>query len=244
MGESLKKCLNCGLESDGRYCPSCGQSLAATRFNMRRLAIHTLSSLTRVSGDFICTAAGLIVHPWKIVRDYVLGKRVGIISPVSMLLLLALYWGLLMAFVPHFNQSQHMDSLRVSAIIKWLYGSLTFQYLFLAVPVAFGTWTVYAKDMRGRFNFAELLIATLYLASTFLLVNLLLAPLELLNEKLANVLLVIITAAYGIVSIMKAFPQKSRGIVILKLSLWMIICGMMLTVFLMLLALPMYRDFI
>lgn len=239
MEHQKRICLNCGQESEGNYCPRCGQSFATRRFTMRTFGIHLLSSLTRVSGDLVRTAWGLLRHPWRVVADYVKGKRKGLVSPVSMLLLLALYWGVVMALVPHFSQSQNIEDMDTGLWVQWLYGSLTFQYLFLAIPIAAGTYIVYRSDMRGRFNFAELLIATLYLASTFLLVDFIFSPVELLNEWLGNALIVGVTATYGVISVLKAFPQSSRKKTVLKLGAWAAVTGVLLFVFLILFALPM-----
>lgn len=165
------------------------------------------------------------------------------VSPVSMLLLLSLYWGIMVAFVPHFSQSEQVHSLKFGALLKWLYGSLTFQYLFLAIPIAAGTWVVYRSDMRGRFNFAELFIAALYMASTFLLVDFILYPVELINGRLGNILIVATTGMYGIISISKAFPQTTRRKSAVKLTLWVAVCSFCLFIFLLLFAWPIYGDF-
>lgn len=242
MCMNSKVCLNCGAQSDGKYCSECGQSMATGRFTMRSFGLYLVSSLSRVSGDFLRTSWGLLRHPWEVTRDYIYGRRVGLVSPVSMLLLLSLYWGILMAFVPHFSQSDLLETMKLGALLKWLYGSITFQYLFLAIPIALGTWAVYRRDMRGRFNFAELLIATLYLASTFLLVDFILTPVELLSEPLSNAILVTVTAIYGILAVLKAFPQTSPIKTAVKLTLWIGVSGCLLSVFLLIFALPMFRT--
>lgn len=238
----MKKCLNCEAESDSKFCPVCGQAMDTQRFTMRSFGVHLVASLSRVSGSFLRTAWLLLARPWTVIRDYVYGKRVGLVSPVAMLLLLALYWGVFMAIVPKNPAVQtgiSFDGSRFGALMKWLYGSLTFQYLFLAIPVAFGTWIVYRRDMRGRFNFAELLIATLYMACTFLLVDFILSPVELLNETAGVILVCVATAIYGIIAIIKAFPQPAKARTFGKLALWCLICGVFLSVFLILFAVPM-----
>lgn len=119
---------------------------------------------------------------------------------------------------------------------------MTFQYLFLAIPIAVGTWVVYGKDIRGRFNFAELLIATLYLASTYLLLNFILLPAELLNEWLSNVMVIMVTGLYGLISILKAFPQPTWKKAACKLALFSVVCGLLLLLFLLLFAIPVLTE--
>lgn len=203
-----------------------------------------LKEITRLSGKFLFTAWGLLRHPWKVVSDYIKGRRVGLVSPVSMLLLLALYWGIAVALVPNLGNEEQIKATNMGAVFKWLYGSVTFQYLFLAIPVALGTWAVYYRDMRGRYNFAELLVATLYLACTFLLVNFVLMPAVLFNEEVTTVLIMAVTVVYGIISILRAFPQKYTALTVIKLAIWFTVCGLMVLFSLVLLAFPMYKDYL
>lgn len=242
-----KQCLNCGTVTEGRYCPECGQSTATQRFTMRSFGVHLTSSVTRVSGDFLRTAWWLVTKPWQVIRNYIYGRRVGLVSPVAMLLLMALYWGVVLSLVPQLGYNEQMESLQLSGATKWLYGSITFQYLFLAIPIALGTWLVYRKDMRRRFNFAELLVATLYLASTFLIVDLILFPLELLGAEarmLSGVMVVVIMGIYSVLSLKRAFPQATTHRLVLKLVLWCLVSCTLLFLFLLIFAIPMYGALI
>lgn len=211
---------------------------------MKSLVMHMVTSLSRVSANFLKTAWALLYHPWNVIKDYIYGKRVGLVSPVVMLVLLALYWGVLMAVIPHYRM-QHdaqVEAMGIGGMLKWIYGSLTFQYLFLAIPVAAGTWIVYRRDMRGRFNFAELLIATLYMACTFLLVDFVLSPLELVSEALVYVLIVTVTTVYAVIGLLKAFPQRTASAAVGRLLLWGLVCGGLLMLFLIIFALPMISS--
>lgn len=243
MTENDKRiCLNCGATTSGKYCPECGQSLETKRFTMKSFGLHIISSITCLSGNFLHTSGALLIHPWNVVRDYVYGKRVRLVSPVSMLLLLAIYWGAMMAVISHLSQTEQTQAWNVDSTLKWLYGSLTFQYVFLAIPITLGTIIIYRNDLHNRFNCAEVLIATLYLASTFIIINVLLKPVELFNENLGNTLIISITGLYGIISIMKAFPQKTRFMTIFNLLAWVVVRGILLFFFLLLFALPLYKD--
>lgn len=202
---------------------------------MHSLAMHLVKSATHYSGNFLNTSFLLVTRPWKAVRMYIRGKRVSIMSPVTMLLVLSLYWGLAISLL-----APGAGTHGTTGIAGALYGSITLQYIFMSIPVAIATWAVYRTDMRGRFNMAELLIATLYFACSFLLVAFVMSPLELLGQGTALCSYSAVILVLGTVSLLKAFPQPKRWLYIVKLSLWLIISCILLLVFLTLYAIPLY----
>lgn len=47
-----------------------------------------VSGLLRINRGFLFTAKHLLFHPWKVIREYLKGKRVNYTSPVNMLVIL------------------------------------------------------------------------------------------------------------------------------------------------------------
>lgn len=232
---NTKRCLNCGAEVSGRYCRECGQRTDTGRITMRSLGVHLLSNITRVSGALLRTSWLLLRHPWEVVRAYIRGRRTGLVSPVTLLLLYALYWGAATAIMDKRN-SVEIENAMLSAV----YNSITVQYLYLALPVAAGTWLVYRRDIRGRYNFAELLVAALYLACTFLLVDFILAPVEYFSMTVAVAVLAAATVYYCIMSLVKAFPQPTGWRTAGKILLWMAVTGVLLVVCLLAFSVPLF----
>ncbi|MDE5979040.1 MAG: DUF3667 domain-containing protein [Muribaculaceae bacterium] len=221
-------CLNCGAAVDGNFCSSCGQPTNTGRFTTRSFATHVFGALTRVSTNFFVTLWRLLSCPWTVVRDYVFGRRVGLVSPVNMLLLLSLYNSVFFLVVSWWSGKEEKsevisDDSWYAGLLNYFYDSITLQYMVLAIPLAVSTWVVYYRDIKGRYNFAELMIAVLYLTCTYLVLCLLLTPVEMLNDTLAGLLVFLSTSAYGVLSLNRAFPQLSRKMTLVKLVVWFVV---------------------
>lgn len=88
------RCMNCGAEYKGRFCPSCGQAAEVKRIKTRRLLGSVF--VVAVGGDnhFFSTCLDLIYRPGHMVRDYLLGIRARYFQPVRMLLCLVAVYAL------------------------------------------------------------------------------------------------------------------------------------------------------
>lgn len=88
------RCMNCGTEFKGRFCPSCGQTAEVKRIKTRRLLGSVF--VVAMGGDnrFFSTCLDLIYRPGHMVRDYLLGIRARYFQPVRMLLCLVAVYAL------------------------------------------------------------------------------------------------------------------------------------------------------
>lgn len=88
------RCMNCGAEYKGRFCPSCGQAAEVKRIKTRRLLGSVF--VVAVGGDnhFFSTCLDLIYRPGHMVRDYLLGIRARYFQPIRMLLCLVAVYAL------------------------------------------------------------------------------------------------------------------------------------------------------
>lgn len=246
-GSGIRTCLNCGAEVGGNFCPNCGQQTDTGRFSGRSFVKHTFGALMRVSSNFFVTVFRLLTRPWGVVRDYVYGRRVGLVSPVNMILLLSLYDSVISAVVSFFgNKADDPTALSGNgwyvSVMNYFYSSLSLQYLVLAIPLSISTYLVYRKDIKGKYNFAEIVIATLFLACTYMILAILFTPLEFISEPLSNVVVAVVTLVFGVLSLNKAFPQSSRLMTCVKIGLWLILCVMFTTLLFAFLALPVALD--
>lgn len=224
--DSPRICLNCGAEVVGNFCHHCGQPTDTGRFTGRTFTRHAFGALTRVSSNFFVTVWRLITCPWNVVRDYVYGRRVGLVAPLNLILLLSLYHSVIFAAFSWWGidpgeSSVLTDDGWYSSMLNYLYSSITLQYLILAFPLSVSTYIVYRKDIKGRFNFAELLIASLYLACSYLILGLIIMPVEMVSEMTTLLFVGGAVTVYGILSLTKAFPQRSLSATIAKLLFWL-----------------------
>lgn len=86
------QCLNCGTKCEGEFCPKCGQKTSPRRFQIKEIIVNTIASLIGGDNKLWGTCVGLLTRPGHMVREYLLGKRVGYYNPVSLLVcLVAIY---------------------------------------------------------------------------------------------------------------------------------------------------------
>lgn len=95
-----KICKNCGIENDvnAKYCSECGQSLSVGRLQPKTFFAEIMSGLLRLNRGMLFTSWNLLIHPWKVIRDYIHGKRISYTPPVNLLILLMFILALLEKF--------------------------------------------------------------------------------------------------------------------------------------------------
>ncbi len=186
-----------------------------------------------MSTTYFSTAYGLMIHPWKIVNDYVRGKRVRYVAPLTMLLLTALYLSIILSLTDYNFKCVQTDSqnLFVQIITETINNSIALQFLMFSPVIAVTTYIVYYGNIRGRFNFFEVCIAVFFYLSTFLLYNVVAVPLEYISTDFCNLFILVSVTAVGVTGLIKAFPQASVGKTILKLTCWAVLNVALLTVY-------------
>lgn len=87
-------CKNCGNVFEGNYCNNCGQP-ADTHAIDTHFVMHDLShGILHVHGGLFYSARELFSRPGHAIRDYIQGKRIKHYKPISMLVVLATFYGL------------------------------------------------------------------------------------------------------------------------------------------------------
>lgn len=93
-------CLNCGAVCHSKFCPECGQPTSTPpRITHTSLAKTVAMSYARLTPGFWPTLIGLLKAPWKVIADYVNGKRVTYSPPVTMLIQTVLYVTLILTVI-------------------------------------------------------------------------------------------------------------------------------------------------
>ena len=93
-GNSLSDvCANCGAQLTGAYCAACGQKRlvdADRRFG--HLLREFVSAATDLDGRFWRSVGALLFRPGLLSRDYIDGRRARWLSPISLFLLVNLFY--------------------------------------------------------------------------------------------------------------------------------------------------------
>ena len=81
------KCLNCGTEFEGNFCPKCGQNSETGRFTLRFIFGNLLAAVLGRDGGIAYTLKNLFSRPGKMIVEILDGKRRKYVSPFPMLFL-------------------------------------------------------------------------------------------------------------------------------------------------------------
>ena len=81
------RCLNCGTEFEGNFCPGCGQSAETGRFTLRFIFGNLLAAVLGRDGGVAYTLKNLFSRPGKMIVEILNGKRRKYVSPFPMLFL-------------------------------------------------------------------------------------------------------------------------------------------------------------
>ena len=84
--KTTTKCLNCGTEFEGNFCPECGQSAKTGRFTMRFIFENLLAAFISRDGGIGYTIKNLFTRPGAMIVEILNGKRRKYFSPFPMLL--------------------------------------------------------------------------------------------------------------------------------------------------------------
>ena len=79
------KCLNCGTEFQGNFCPECGQAAETGRFTMKFIYENLLAAFISKDGGIWFTLKNLFIRPGEMIVEILKGKRRSYFSPFPML---------------------------------------------------------------------------------------------------------------------------------------------------------------
>lgn len=94
----MTKCLNCGTEFGGKYCPECGQSAETDRFTMKFIWENLQSALLGKDGGIWFTVKNLFTRPGAMIVEILNGRRKQYFSPFPMLFLSLTLYVLVLSF--------------------------------------------------------------------------------------------------------------------------------------------------
>lgn len=80
-----RACLNCGSQTSGAYCSSCGQPTHIHR-SLLALGHDLLHGVFHFEGKIWRTLPELIFHPGRLTRRYINGERAKFVSPMALFL--------------------------------------------------------------------------------------------------------------------------------------------------------------
>ena len=183
----LTKCLNCGTEFHGKFCPECGQRADTKRFTVKFIFTNLLQAILSNDGGVWITIKTLFTSPGQMVVDILDGKRKSYFSPFPMLfLVLSMYIVIATSTGSYSKSSDEMfddeeevvvkteDKAEYGALVarkvKYILGEMGefsdnhYSTVFiLTIPIyIFSARICFGKRNRKRYNWGEYCIPMIY----------------------------------------------------------------------------------
>ena len=221
-------CLNCGAElGDAKFCPECGQSAMTSRFTLKNLGVNVLTGLSRVNDKFFYTCWLLLSRPWKVISDYIGGKRTRYTGPVQMMIIIAFISLTLNSLFGVEEEPANFTFLKdtgwlshfVNVCVNYLYNSEVAFGLMMLLPVVPLLYLTHRLFGIRRFNAAEYIIAALYLSDAFMLTMMVILNIfdlltgETIGLRPTSYLLISICyiGVLGVISIYKSLGSSGKS---------------------------------
>ena len=80
-------CISCHTEHNENFCPNCGERAGVKKITFRSTIEDAFSTLTNMDKGFLFNIKALVINPQKLTTDYLIGKRRGILNPISFLII-------------------------------------------------------------------------------------------------------------------------------------------------------------
>ena len=96
--DKTTKCLNCGTEFQGKFCPNCGQKADTGRFTISFIFTNLIQGILSNDGGVWFTLKNLFTRPGAMMVDIINGKRKSYFSPFPMLFLTLAFYVMIFSF--------------------------------------------------------------------------------------------------------------------------------------------------
>lgn len=101
-----KNCLNCGYEVDKEFCSNCGQPNVELKEPFWHFIGHSISHYFHFDSKFFHTLRPLLTEPGRLTLEYLSGRRMAFLHPVSMYIFVSIVYFLI---VPPLSQGRDED---------------------------------------------------------------------------------------------------------------------------------------
>lgn len=180
------KCLNCGTEFHGKFCPECGQRADTQRFTIKSIFQNFILGILSNDGGVWITVKSLFTHPGQMMIDILNGKRRSYFSPFPMLFLTLSIYVIISTFTGSYvkfsksifdddeeivvtaddTNPDNIEAQRVLYILKQTLDFADNHYslvYILTIPVyLFSARICFGKKNRKRYNWGEYCIPMIY----------------------------------------------------------------------------------
>lgn len=196
----MEICKNCGAELTGKYCSNCGQEKITGRLEVKHIFKEVTHGMFHWESSILNTCKELILHPGKVIREYIGGKQKSYIKPftyfifIQTIYVLIFHWlsGNYFAFMiatftvtGDMSDPQEAKILAIQHEVQHLV-SANINYLNYLMPLIFAFYVKIFLKKKTGINYAESVVFGLYVIGTTLLFSMVFMLLSTLNENVWN----------------------------------------------------------
>lgn len=219
MSKTLKKvtyeaqatviCKNCGSSVSGNFCSNCGQSANTHKLNIHFILHDLQHGLFHFDKGILYTAKELLTRPGHTIREFIEGKRVRHFQPLSFVIVLATFYGLLYHYLIVVQSKAPFepknDITGVSGrIVTWITEHFAFDCLILIITTTLVSYVIFKKK---QYNFVEHLTLNTFTMGLLLVISLLPFPIIAILGDSATLLYGIIQQALLLVLMCWCYAQ-------------------------------------
>lgn len=193
----MKKCPNCEFESDGKYCPECGQVVDLKRLEVKTIFHDVTHGILHWENSILKTFKLILLKPGDTVKSYISGQRKNTVKPFTYFIFIQTVYvlffhqmsGTFFAFLnftiknpvsmqDKVEQMQHM----LNAYINY------FNYF---MPLFFALYFFLFYKKKTGVNYAESVALSFYWIGTTLVFGIALMLLSLINIRFWNLRIIV-----------------------------------------------------
>jgi hypothetical protein len=178
----INKCKSCGFSGNGTYCSRCGQSFNTKRITIIELVRELYRFFLHIDKGFFFTLKQLVIAPGHMQRSYIEGRRSVHQKPFSMFLICATISAVSRYWI--FNAINHYYHSDIIIEVKFFHEYMVIMFILLVPVYILFTYLLFYKS---GYNYAEIGVLILYVASVFFLLAVLIALLKLIYPHLDTV---------------------------------------------------------
>lgn len=150
-------CISCKTEYNSNFCPNCGEKSGIKKITFKSIVKNAFFTITNMDKGFLYNFKMLFINPKSISNNYILGKRKGILNPISFLTISITIYLIMenILSIPKENtEAQYIPNDYIGKVAytagKYLHTHLKYFWILYIIPLAVSTKFIFRK-----YNFTE-----------------------------------------------------------------------------------------
>jgi hypothetical protein len=150
-------CISCKNEHSSDFCPNCGEKSSTKKITFTSIFEDTFSTITAMDRGVLYNVKSLFLRPQEFTSEYILGKRRGVLNPISFLIISTTVYLIIESMLRVPIANPELKLIPESDIQKVGYSAgktiaIYFKYFWILciIPLAISTKLIFRK-----YNFTE-----------------------------------------------------------------------------------------